>query len=455
MKNLILTLIITLPLTLWGQGWEQTYGGTDNDYGTSVKQTIDGGYIITGYTSSFGNGGDGDFNNRDMWLIKTDVNGNELWSQTYGGIKEDLGNCVQLTQDGGFIITGYTSSFGNFVDSDVYLVKTDFNGNELWSQTFGETGDSDGDYGYYIQQTQDGGYIITGTTWSNEISSGSSDVYLIKTDGSGNELWTKTFGGTSEDEGRSVQQTQDGGYIITGDTYSFGNGDGRPDFYLIKTDSNGNEQWSQTYGGSSYDRSNSVQQTQDGGYIITGNTNSPEMNTNGGSDVWLIKTDGSGNELWTKTFGGSLIEGGRSVQQTQDGGYIISGTTWSNEISSGGIDVWLIKTDGDGNELWTKTFGGIEGDGGNSVQQTTDGGYVITGYTSSFGNGGQDVYLIKTDSEGNVETTSTFEIPLPNPNRKLKKTVNLIGQEIKSQTNTPIIEIFDDGSLEKKLIIEK
>ena len=346
MKNLILTLIITLPLTLWGQGWEQTYGGTDNDYGTSVKQTIDGGYIITGYTSSFGNGGDGDFNNRDMWLIKTDVNGNELWSQTYGGIKEDLGNCVQLTQDGGFIITGYTSSFGNFVDSDVYLVKTDFNGNELWSQTFGETGDSDGDYGYYIQQTQDGGYIITGTTWSNEISSGSSDVYLIK-------------------------------------------------------------------------------------------------------------TDGSGNELWTKTFGGSLIEGGRSVQQTQDGGYIISGTTWSNEISSGGIDVWLIKTDGDGNELWTKTFGGIEGDGGNSVQQTTDGGYVITGYTSSFGNGGQDVYLIKTDSEGNVETTSTFEIPLPNPNRKLKKTVNLIGQEIKSQTNTPIIEIFDDGSLEKKLIIEK
>jgi len=431
MKNLILIIIITLPITLWGQGWEQTYGGTDEDWGYSVQQTQDGGYIITGRTESFGNG------EGDVYLIKTDGSGNEQWNQTFGGTSNDYGYSVQQTQDGGYIITGRTSSFGK-VDYDVYLIKTDGSGNELWNKTFGGTSN---DYGHSVQQTQDGGYIITGSTSS--FGNFGYDVWLIKTDGSGNEQWNQTFGGTNS---YSVQQTQDGGYIITGSTQSFVGVD--YDVYLIKTDGSGNELWTKTFGETSNDFGLSVQQTSDGGYIMTGPTRSFG---NGNNDFWLIKTDENGIEQWNQTFGGTDEDWSYSVQQTSDGGYIMTGSTRS--FGNGITDVWLIKTDENGIEQWTKTFGGTDEDLGQSVQQTQDGGYIITGMTSSFGNGSLDVYVIKTNQFGNI--TSTFEIPLPNSNKKLEKIVNLIGQEIKPQTNTPIIEIFDDGSVEKKLIIEK
>ena len=152
---------------------------------------------------------------------------------------------------------------------------------------------------------------------------------------------------------------------------------------------------------------------------------------------------------WTKTFGGIDADYGTSVQQTTDGGYIITGATSS--FGNGFLDVYLIKTDGSGTEQWTKTFGGTSYDYGQSVQQTTDGGYIITGMTASFGNGSEDVYLIKTDGSGNV--TSTFNIPI-NPNRKLEKVVDILGKQTKPQTNIPFIEIYDDGTVEKRIVIE-
>jgi hypothetical protein len=381
MKKLIFILLLTIPFFGFGQGWEKTFGGTGGDGGSSVQQTTDGGYIITGFTTSSVNGDD------DVYLIKTDGNGDSLWTKTYGETIVDGGNSVQQTTDGGYIITGSTRDTNNY--SDVYLIKTDGNGDSLWTKTYGG---SDHYYGFSIQQTTDGGYIITGY----KRSSGGVmdfDVYLIKTDGNGDSLWTKTYGGIYYHMGYSVQQTIDGGYIICGNTNSFGNG-------LF--------------------------------------------------EFWLIKTDGNGVEQWNQTYGGSDNCYGRSVQQTTDGGYIITGFTTSSV--NGDDDVYLIKTDGNGTEQWNKTFGGTGNDQGSSVQQTTDGGYIITGFTSSFGNGSYDVYLIKTDGNGNI--TSTFNIPTPSSNRKLEKVVDILGRETKPQPNTPFIEIYDDGTVEKRIVIE-
>jgi predicted secreted protein len=369
-----------------GLKWNKTFGGPADDFGMSVQQTSDGGYVIAGSTSSYGAGAS------DVWLIKTDSDGNKVWDNTFGGSSDDVGMSVQQTSDGGYVIADSTSSYGAGGD-DVWLIKTDSNGNEVWDKTFGGSSD---DGGLSVQQTSDDGYVIAGYTSS--YGAGGDDVWLIKTDSNGNEVWDKTFGGTSDDVGVSVQQTSDAGYVVVGYTGSYGAGG--YDVWLIKTDSNGNRVWDTTFGGSSDDGGLSVQQASDGGYVIAGSTNSYGA---GGDDVWLIKTDSNGNRLWDKTFGDTSEDAAWSVKQTSDAGYIIAAFTMSH--GAGGYDVWLIKTDSNGNEVWDKTFGGTPFDNGMSVQQTSDDGYVIAGSTSSYGAGGSDVWLIKLGPEGEPPMT--------------------------------------------------
>jgi len=369
--------------------WTKTFGGSSREEGRSVQQTLDGGYIVAGFTRSYGAG------NYDVWLIKTDSLGDTLWTRTFGGSQWDWANSVQQTYDGGYIITGFTNSYGTWL-RDLWLIKTDESGDTLWTKTFGRgTGfNSPMDEGMCAQQTSDGGYIVTGYTES--FGAGGYDVWLIKTDESGDSAWTQTFGGRSREEGRSVQQTFDGGYIVTGSTHSFGAGNS--DVWLIKTDEMGDSAWTQTFGGIDQDEGYFVQQTSDGGYIIAGETCSYGTGFRGLSDLWLIKTDELGDPLWTRTLGAYYRDVGSSLQQTSDGGYIITG--WSESYVGGSSDVWLIKIDESGNELWTRTFWTPDPDIGYFVQQTSDGGYIITGQTSPFdmywdGPGWADVLLIR------------------------------------------------------------
>jgi len=361
------------PVNSFSQtSFERTYGGASSEIGYSVQQTQDGGYIVGGKTKSFGAGKD------DVYLIRTDSLGDTLWTRTYGGADEDRCYSLDVTQDGGFILTGSTRSFG-LGNWDVYVIRTNPSGDTLWTKTFGRT---DWDWGYSVREISDGGYILTGYT--TPIDSGDADVFLIRMNLFGDTLWMKTYGDTLDDVGYSVQLTRDGGYIITG---VWSSSSGLEDIFLIKTDSIGDTLWVKTYGGIDSDFGYSVQEVQDGGYIIAGETISFGS---GSFDIYLLKTDSLGSLLWQKTYGGSAADASYFVRETLDGGYILTGS-----FRSGLADLYVIRTDSSGESLWTKTFGGTGSDIGYSVHETTDRGYIISGYTDSFGDSLPDVYLIK------------------------------------------------------------
>jgi hypothetical protein len=358
-----------------------TFGGEFGDGSASVQQTTDGGYVFAGFTIDSAS-------NYDAWLVKIDALGNKVWDRAFGGAGWGGATSVRQTTDGGYILVGYTGDTGAAA-GDVLLVRTDASGSTVWSKVLGG---ADGDGGSEVQPTSDGGYIITGYTGARG-EGPACDAWLVKTDGAGNEVWSKVFGGTGLEGGNSVQQTTDGGYIVVG--YTCTSASDAADVWLIKTDSSGEKVWDRTFGGTAEDHGSSVRQTTDGGYVVTGFTVSRGA---GDKDVWLIKTDASGNEVWDKTFGGADWDEGNAVQQTSDGGYIITGFTRS--FGAGEEDVWLIKADASGNKVWDRTFGGSSTDEGNSLQQTSDGGYIVAGNTYSYGRVESDVWLIKTDANG-------------------------------------------------------
>ena len=384
--------------------WTQMYSGGLFDWAWQVQQTTDGGYIMVGDTESAGAG------SFDIGVIKTDENGVTEWSKTYGGLSEDRGHSIQLTTDGGYIIAGTTASYG-IGGYDIWLVKIDSEGNELWTKTFGGTS---WDWGYYVEQTTDGGYILTGCKDPGIYSIW--DIFLVKTDSQGNTLWSKTFGGDSYDVGHCVKQTSDGGYIITGYTYS--SGAGSSDMWLIKTDVNGNLEWDNTFGDTEPEHGYSVVQSGDE-YIVTGYTKSYGE---GDYDVWLVKTDNLGNEIWNQTFGGPEDDRSFAIQHTSDNNFVIAGFT--DSFGAGNYDMWLLKIDNAGDTLWTKTIGTDKLNRARSVVQTTDGGYILAGDTYIYEQGEYNYYLVKIDPEQSVgindETQtkhSTYCYPNPTSGR--------------------------------------
>ena len=413
-KNILLIVLINTALLAQAPDtlWTKTFGGDGNDAGYCVQETTDGGYIIAGETQSFGAG------EADAWLIKINTNGDTLWTKTFEGSGNDVGSSVQQTSDGGYILTG-----------PGLLIKTDATGDTLWTKKYG---------GYSVQQTIDEGYIITGSS--------SADVLLIKMNTNGDTTWTKTYDKNAQDWGNFIQQTSDGGYIIAGVTgYKFSDRGNNftGDIWLIKTDSNGDTMWTKTYDYGESDIGYSVQQTSDNGYVITG-----------GSDYYnpafrIIKTNSNGDTTWTKTYGIGYTKS-RFIQQTFDDGYIITGTIWRKDGHKN--DVLVIKTNSNGDSLWSKTFGGIDNDYGNYIQQTSDGGYIIVGQTRFYGAGESDIWLIKvapdvTEIDKNQNAilrdyhlkqnypnpfnpSTSIEFTLPKSEYVTLKVYNILGKEV-------------------------
>jgi len=274
----------------------------------------------------------------------------------------------------------------------VILFLLQFSSIKVYPGWFKHYGGADDDKGRAIQQTSDGGYIIAGETAS--YTNGNKDIAIYRLNSSGNKVWFKHYGGANNDAAWSIQQTSDGGVIATGYTYSFTFGDG--DIAIYKLNSSGNKVWFKHYGGTQLDCGESIQQTTDGGYIVAGYTVSY---TYGNSDFAIYKLDSSGNKVWFKHYGGSDSDTAYSIQQTSDGGYIVAGRTYS--YSYGISDFAIYKLDSSGNKVWFKHFGGTDADYGRSIQQTSDGGYIVVGYTKSYTYGYEDFAIYMLNSLGN------------------------------------------------------
>ncbi|OAA31353.1 hypothetical protein AT15_07600 [Kosmotoga arenicorallina S304] len=380
--------------------WQRCLGGSSYDYAISIIQTNDGGYVVAGWTAS--NDGDvsGNHGYYDYWVVKLNNTGAIQWQKCLGGSYNDWAKSVYQTNDGGYVVAGITYSSdgdvsGNHGYSDYWVVKLDSTGNIQWQKCLGG---SYNDWAESIIQTSDGGYVVAGFTESNDGdvtgNHGERDYWVVKLDGTGDIQWQRCLGGSGDDYAWSIIQTRDGGYVVAGITYS-NDGDvsgnhGYYDYWVVKLNNTGAIQWQKCLGGSSYDYAISIIQTNDGGYVVAGWTASNDGDVSGNHgyyDYWVVKLNNTGAIQWQKCLGGSSYDFVYSIIQTNDGGYVVAGYTDSNDgdVSGnhGGLDYWVVKLDSTGAIQWQKCFGGSNNDYAYSIYQTSDGGYVVAGYTDS------------------------------------------------------------------------
>ncbi|MEA2054599.1 MAG: hypothetical protein U9O96_05735 [Candidatus Thermoplasmatota archaeon] len=344
--------------------WNKKLGDSNHDESAmDIIQTDDGGYIIAGVIMSHG------VWKGDVWLTKIDKEGNEIWSKTFGGREDDAGSSV-IQADDGYVMAGYAHSYGKG-EADYWLIKTDRSGNEEWNRTYGGKYD---DFGMKVIKTKDRGYAIVGTTHSFNFPD--DDIWIIKTDKEGNMLWNKTFGGNKTEFGDDIIEIEDG-YLISGITYSYTTYGGW-DIWLVKADRQGNEIWSKTYGWWDFEMNAHIIEVEEG-YIIAGTTISTPT---GWGDAYLIQIDRQGNEVWSKTYGGWDSDHVSSIKKTDDG-YILAGATETYDVGNL-FDAWLLKVDNNGNEVWNKSFGGRDREVANAVIPTKDGSYIIAGGTGQY-----------------------------------------------------------------------
>lgn len=419
--------------------WQKCIGGTGDDFAVSMQQTPDGGYILAGGSNSTNGDVSGNHGEYDCWIVKINASGAIQWQKTLGGTGDEYANEIQLTIDGGYILTGHTGSNNGDVSGlrgsfDFWVVKLSISGTIEWQKTLGGTNI---DMASSVQQTSDGGYIVAGVTLSNNGdvtgNHGSYDYWVVKLDSTGIIQWQKALGGTGYDYATDVKPTLDGGYIVTGYAYS-NNGDVTgnhygADYWVVKLSTTGAIQWQKALGGGSEDFAYSIQQTLDSGYIVAGYTtsNSGDVSGNhGNQDYWIVKLDTFGGIQWQKTLGGTVNDSAFSIQTTSDGGYIVGGGSYSNDGNVTGNhlneDYWVVKLNNFGEIQWQKSLGGTGNDRVLSILSTPDGGYTLAGYSDSnngdvTGNhGARDIWIVKL---GNTLSTTIFNNNLfklfPNP----------------------------------------
>lgn len=391
--------------------WDKAFGGTGTEYSYSLQPSNDGGYIIGGYSDSGITGSRtqasrGDF---DYWVVKMDANGTKLWDKAYGGTKGELMRAMLPTSDGGFLLGGYSySDIGgekteaNRGGGDYWVVKIDANGNKLWDKTFGGVGE---DQLFALQASTDGGYLLGGISQSgisgDKTQGQGAGYWLVRIDANGNKLWDKAFGNNGINIAQVLYATDDGGWLVAGEsTMTFNDPDrtapllGGSDIWLLKLDADGNKVWDKSYGGNSTDRPRALQPTKDGNFLLAGYSTSGISGTKtqaskGGPDYWILKIDPVGTILWDKTFGGDNLDYLYALQPTADGNYLLGGLSSSTSSgdktqgNQGGYDYWVLKMDPNGNKLWDITVGGSADDYQFGLQPTSDAGFIVSGHSSS------------------------------------------------------------------------
>ncbi|VAX20249.1 hypothetical protein MNBD_IGNAVI01-761 [hydrothermal vent metagenome] len=388
--TLFLLFFFSLQVLNAQETFEKTFGnpGIFQAVGKSSLQSVDGGYIITGSITNYNS-------LSDIYIIKTDAKGDTLWTRAYGSENCDVGNSIIKTTDGGYIIAATASTYQCGVNA-AYLLKLNSEGDSLWSNSYVPNVPNSEATASSVKQTNDGGYIFVGNT-----SLYGKNIFIVKTDESGNTLWTKNYWGQYP---QSIEQTNDGSYILTGKNYTQGTS---TDVLLMKISSSGDSLWARTYDiYQDNDEGHSVIQTSSGNFLIAGTS----WIGYGNSDICLIKTNSVGDTIWTKRIGGDKLEMGKAIKETSDGNFIIVGSTQS--FGNSFEDVYLIKIDTNGDTLWTKTFGFGESTiaVGSSVNQTSDGGYIIGGELAMLGS--NFAYLIKTNADG-IVTSLLYSSKIP------------------------------------------
>jgi hypothetical protein len=382
--TLFLAALFSFTLAWTQEKFSVTFGGDQDEHAMSIIPTYSGDYVVAGFTDSYGGG------KSDIWVMKLDRYGKELWRAYFGEADFDWANDLIETRDGNYVVVGYTRD-QETQKNNAWVFQLNRHGELMWSRTYGG---ENADEARSIVQTKDGGFAVAGFSYSN--SRGKSDIWLLRLNAVGEIIWDKQYGGTGIEKAYSIYETQDEGFLIGG--YQQYNETNRADMLVVRTDRNGKGIWRRVMRSPGNDVVEAVIEASDGDVIAAGWSYNPE---NRSLDGTLAKLSPGGKVLHQQHIGGTGKDAFYDLIPTHDNGYLITGQTAS---FSGTSDVWLVKLDPQLREVWQKRTMGDQNDYGRSVAQSHDNGFLVAGGTKSFGSGGSDMWILKTDKRGNFES---------------------------------------------------